>query len=224
VPFQGSRLFAGGGFVKPVPFRPRLLAVGGITGANPFDFPILIAPQTSVVFVCIVTNLGGAAPTITTITGLGGTFSEVANIPFANLNRRISLWVGTGCSGTGSLTVTESAAPGVQTMLAFEMTAINTTTPVVAASAKTATAVANSVSVPPNALASTRNVFVACVNHNAAGDDIPLQGAEFIDSNLLGGNGAEICYVPAWTSGLVGASWTTAGLTGIVVGFEAAAA
>ena len=45
------------------------------------------------------------APIIQSISGLGGTWSEIGHVASPNNTRTTSLWVGSGCSGTGQITV-----------------------------------------------------------------------------------------------------------------------
>lgn len=166
----------------------------------------------------------GTAPTISSITGLGGTWSEITNALASGSLRRLSVWVGTGCGGSGTLVITPSATPTGARYNIIEFTGgiDNTATPYVASSAKTfvTSGAGTSLSITPNALGSANNAVCVWVQHLTAQDVTPLiSGIEINDDNSGVATGIETNYLAPWTSGAMGGSWSTSGAarTGVLV-------
>jgi hypothetical protein len=201
---------------------PSSLATGHPTPANPLTTSS-VSPTTSVVFVWVKYNKAPNAPTVSSIAGLGCSWSEIANVASSNSNHRLSLWVGTGCSGSGTLSITPSVTPTSNGYAIEEFTHIDTTTPYVSTNVKTsapATGV-TSVSVTPNALASVKNAFYVGVNHTTIEDVSPLNGAtEIADDNRNSTDGVETNDQLGWSSGTTGGSWLTSSNNSTLIGVE----
>ena len=191
-----------------------------------------ISPATSVVFAWVTyVNTSGTPPTVSSISGLSCTWATVGNVLSVNGNRRLSLWNGTGCSGSGTVTITPSATPtSANAYDLIEYTGgINPTTPYVSTNVKTgaSTASAMSLTVTPNALGSTSNAFVVGLNH-AKNEDVTKSHAssvEINDDNLSSAVGIETNGFVGWASGVMGGSWSTnTGAQATIVGVEIQAA
>ena len=198
------------------------LATGHPAAASPLTTSS-VSPATSIVFVWVKYSKNPTAPTVTSINGLSCTWAEIANAPSNNGSNRLSLWIGTGCSGSGALSITPSATPSSNAYAIEEFAHIDTTTPYVVSSIKTSgpAGSSSSISVTPNALASTKNAFYVGVNHTAADDVSPLNGAtEISDDNRSSAEGIETNDLVGWTSGAMGGSWTSNTANPTLIGVE----
>lgn len=186
---------------------PSNLATGSGSGTS-FDTASVTAPGAGIVLLTVSNNLGGGAATVTGVSGLGGVWAQVGTITSNSGNRRTSLWVGRGCSGTGVITVTMSAGANV---IRYAVDSGDTAVGFNAVNARTGTtngATSLAVSAPAS-LAKPENVYYVALNHNAAEGVTPTApGVEVVDTNAGNAQGIETNYQTG-TATTPGGSWTT---------------
>jgi hypothetical protein len=191
-----------------------------------------IGPSTSVVFLWATTvNTGGAPSTITSVSGLSGTWTVYGSVASNNGNRRLTLVYGTGVSGSGALTVNYSAATDTsprQCVLDEFTGGIDPANPIVAGTTKTASpsVSATSVQVTPNPLASAGNAFYVGVNHRTAESVTPYNAAAstITDGNAASAQRASTNYLDDYASGGMGGTWATSNVNAVALGVEIAVA
>lgn len=189
-----------------------------------------LSPTTGVVFAWVFDSLSTGMPaTVSSVTGLSCTWATIGTVVSSNGHRRLSLWYGTGCSGSGTLSVGLSA--GSQSTVRFGIEefigGIDATTPIVSSDVRSAASVGSgtSVSVVPNALASGSNAFYVGLNHNVAENVTPLDGGhEISDTNASFVPGIETNDLSGWTSGAMGGTWATSTAQAVAIGVEIRAA
>lgn len=206
---------------------PSVLASGNQGTTDP-GVTASFSPTESICWLGVYSQLTGAPPTVVGVTGVNGTWSSVGTVASQNNNRRVSVLVGTGCSGTGTLSIDMSAAPtNGAGYVVWEVSGVDLTTQHIASNVKTNGGAASqtSIAVTPNSLASVDNAYVVVLNHGTAEDTIALHGSatEFFDGNAASVLRLACNWLVGWSSGDMGASWATA-QQAEVVGFEMNAA
>jgi hypothetical protein len=196
------------------------LATGHPAAASPM-VTSSVTPPSSVMFVWVKYFNNPNPPSVSSITGLGCTWAEISNV--VSTKHRLSLWYGKSCSGSGTISITPSAVPGSNAYAVDGFTDIDTVTPFVAGSVKSATGgpTTTTLSVSPNTLQSSDNAFYVGVNHPTVENVTQLNGAsEISDDNGASTNGIETNALPGWTSGPMGGTWATATNDSTVLGVE----
>lgn len=191
------------------------LATGHPAAANPL-VTSSVSPSTSVVFVWVKLS---TTLTVSSISGLNGTWAAITDVQGSNSTNRLSLWVGTGCSGSGALTITPSTTPTSNAYAIEEFTGgINPTTPYVSSNTKTnpiGGSANTSVTITPNALANANNASYFGMGHNVAENVTPSTGqspgnaTEISDDNATTSGAVETNYLLGWTAGAMGGTWST---------------
>jgi hypothetical protein len=199
-----------------------------VTGTTLVTPNTISAPASGIAFLFYYAVLAATpSPHITSVTGLGGTWTELTHVDTANATRSMTVGILTGCTGSGVLTIVtdQAAVNSNQGYAILHWTGINTTTPYISSNTKSIAVNATSASVTPNALASAENDYVVGTSHGTAENVSPVHGSaiELFDDNLTDNRGLEMNHLVGWTSGAMGCSWTTSGQTGLV-GIEVNAA
>ena len=184
------------------------------------------SPTTGVVFLWVFDSLSGGTPaTVDAVSGISCTWAKIQTVVSSNGHRRLSLWYGIGCSGSGTISIGLSA--GAQSTIRYVVEefkgGIDPSVPFDSANVKTAapTVAAMSVGVAPNSLASASDAFYVGLNHNVAQDVTPLDSAtEITDTNASFIPGIETNDLPNWTTGTMGGSWATSTGQAIAIGIE----
>jgi len=191
-----------------------------------------ISPTTSVVLLWVMTvNTSGGPSTISSVSGLSGTWTVYDSVVSSNGNRRLTLIYGTGVSGSGALTVNYSAGTDSSTRQCIidEFTGgIDTVDPIVSGTTKMAnpSGSVTSITVSPNALVSSANAFYVAVNHRTAESVTPYNASasKITDGNVSSVQRPSSNYLINYTSGDMGGTWTTSTSNAVALGVEIAAA
>jgi hypothetical protein len=126
----------------------------------------------------LFTACGGTTErTITAVSGLGGTWSFVAADAYSDgIRWRVECWVGVGCTGTGTISVTFSGtwSSGRGWMVIEYASGVDTTTPVVQSNTATVAPGASQVDVTLSAFAdSTNNAAGGFASHRVVENLVP---------------------------------------------------
>src|SRR6266508_1896681 len=188
----------------------RLLTNGTLSATSSATIAASISPLTSVVFISTSARTPGTAPKILNIeSSLGGPWREIVTTAAGAADRRLSLWVGTGLSGSGTITVNLDIPAAAGRYTVFEFTGIDAVNPWVASNVQLNNGSSTASSLTPNALQSGHNAYLAVTWHNSAEDVVPklIPSEEIFDSNSVTGDGHELNYYVGWNGGSMGATW-----------------
>jgi len=200
------------------PLRPNVLELSGVTIAAQSVNTGILTPLTSVVFICITST--NVTATVTSVSGLGGTWSLVKTQ--AQGTGVLTLYVGIGCQGPGRIHYEFDGGTSSRHNAIEFLGGINQTSPVVAT---------NSLSqggggqlravVTPNAFARVENAYLVFVKAGSSVDLTPVAGVAIEVNDAQNTANAECNYAPGFTGGQMGASIAVAA-TMVIVGTEVA--
>lgn len=187
----------------------RLLTSGAISTTSGTTITASISPLTSVVFVHVAQRQNPNAPVVLRMESpLGGPWTQLLTRG-SGADRKSELWIGTGLSGAGAISII-STIPAIAGFYAvFEFTGIDAQNPYVASNLLSQTGVGVFTgTVTPNPLQSGHNAYLVAVSqNNAIGLQLVPPGTEFL-YNSNSSDGFILGAFTGWTNGPMGAIWT----------------